>query len=76
MCHDADVILAYLSPYSPNYNSIEEFFNELKAWMRRHKTLVKEYEDEFSGFICMTVQKYNAEGNAKAHFCNSFVNCT
>jgi len=31
MCHDAGVILAYLSPYSLNYNSIEEFFNELKT---------------------------------------------
>ncbi len=44
--------------------------------MRRHKTLMKKYEGEFSGFICMTVQEYNAEDNAKAHFCNSFVNCT
>ncbi len=44
--------------------------------MRRHKALVKEYEGEFPGFICMTVQEYNAEGNAEAHFHNSFVNYT
>jgi len=31
MCHDADVILAYLSLYSLNYNSIEKFFSELKT---------------------------------------------
>ncbi len=76
MCHDADVILAYLSPYSLNYNSIKKFFNELKTWMRKHKTLMKKYEGEFSEFIHMTVQEYNAENNAKIHFCNSFVNCT
>jgi len=44
--------------------------------MRRHKALVKGYEGKFSGFICMTVQEYNAGGNAEAHFHNSFVNCT
>ena len=44
--------------------------------MKRHKTLMKKYEGEFSKFICMTVQKYNAESNAETHFHNSFVNCT
>jgi len=44
--------------------------------MRRHKALVKRYEGKFSGFICMAVQEYNAEGNAETHFHNSFVNCT
>jgi len=28
---DAGVILAYLPPYSPDYNPIEESFSELKA---------------------------------------------
>jgi len=31
MCHEAGVVLAYLSPYSPDYNPIEESFNGLKA---------------------------------------------
>ncbi len=44
--------------------------------MRRHKALVKGYEGKFPGFIRMAVQEYNAEGNAEAHFRNSFVNCT
>ena len=44
--------------------------------MRKHKTLMKKYEGKFSGFIHMTVQKYNAEDNAETHFYNSFVNCT
>ena len=44
--------------------------------MRKHKTLMKGYEGKFSGFIHMTVQKYNAESNAETHFCNSFVNYT
>ncbi len=37
---------------------------------------MKRYKSEFSGFIHITVQKYNAENNAEAHFYNSFVNCT
>jgi len=76
MCHEANVVLAYLSLYSPNYNPIEKSFSGLKAWMKRHKALAKGYEGKFPGFIRMTVQEYNAEGNAEAHFCNSFVNCT
>jgi len=76
MCRDAGVILAFLPPYSPDYNPIEESFSGLKAWMRRHKALVEEYEGKFSGFIRMAVQEYNAEGNAETHFRNSFVNCT
>jgi transposase len=36
MCEDAGVKFLYLSPYSPDFNPIEEFFAELKAFIRRH----------------------------------------
>jgi transposase len=36
MCVDAGVKLLYLPPYSPDLNPIEEFFSELKAYIRRH----------------------------------------
>jgi transposase len=35
MCHDAGVKLVYLLPYSPDLNLIEEFFAELKAFIKR-----------------------------------------
>jgi transposase len=36
MCADAGVKLTYLPPYAPDLNSIEEFFAELKSFIRRH----------------------------------------
>lgn len=33
---DAGVKLVYLPPYSPDLNLIEEFFAELKAYIRRN----------------------------------------
>jgi transposase len=35
MCNDAGVELIYLPPYSPYLNPIEEFFAELKAFIKR-----------------------------------------
>jgi transposase len=42
LCSEAGVKLVYLPPYSPNLNPIEEFFAELKAFIRRHW---QSYED-------------------------------
>ena len=50
MCADAGVVLAFLPPYSPDYNPIEEAFAELKAWMRKNYLLQNNY-DEFDGFL-------------------------
>ena len=36
MCSDAGVIVIYLPPYSPDFNPIEEFFAELKGFMKRN----------------------------------------
>lgn len=36
ICKEASIKLLYLSPYSPDFNPIEEFFAELKAFIRRH----------------------------------------
>jgi transposase len=33
------VILAYLPPYSPDYNPIEESFAQLKAWLQKNREL-------------------------------------
>jgi len=34
MCGDVGVVLLYLLPYSPGLNPIEEFFGELKTYIR------------------------------------------
>lgn len=36
MCSDAEVKLVYLPPYSPDLNPIEEFFAQLKAFIKRN----------------------------------------
>jgi transposase len=36
MCADAGVKLVYLPPYSLDLNPIEEFFTELKAFIKRN----------------------------------------
>jgi transposase len=35
MCRDAGVKLVFLPPYSPDFNPIEEFFAELKAFIKQ-----------------------------------------
>jgi transposase len=70
MCHDAGVKLVYLPPYSPDLNPIEEFFAELKAFIRRHWQI---YEDDleqgFDAFLewCIDMVGGN-ERSAKGHF--------
>jgi len=58
MCFDAGVKLVYLPPYLRDLNPIEEFFAELKAFI---KTQWHEYEDnpnqDFGLFLewCMSI---------------------
>jgi transposase len=50
ICQEVGVVLAFLPPYSPDLNPIEEAFAELKAWMRKNYTLQENYM-EFEGFL-------------------------
>ena len=47
------VRLEYLPPYSPDYNPIEQSFAELKAWMRKNRTLADSYD--FRRFVTLAV---------------------
>ena len=58
MCHDAEIKLKYLPPYSPDYNPIEEAFAELKAWMKKNYILAEGYET-FEGFLEAGLQYMN-----------------
>jgi hypothetical protein len=46
MCFGKGVKLVYLPPYSPDLNPIEEFFAELKAFIRRHWQSYAENPDQ------------------------------
>lgn len=50
MYHEADVLLAYLPPYSPDFNPIETSFSVLKHWIKRHTSLIDSYTEENGGF--------------------------
>jgi transposase len=52
MCHNAGVKLVYLPPYSPDLNLIEEFFAELKAFIKQNwKNYKKNPEQGFDAFL-------------------------
>lgn len=70
MCLDAGVKLLYLPPYLPDLNLIEEFFAELKAFIKKQW---HEYEDyphqEFGLFLEWCVGVVGGRGrSARAHF--------
>lgn len=81
MCLDKGVKLVYLPPYSPYLNLIEEFFAELKAFIRRHW---QSYEDNpgqgFGSFLewCVdevgTRAKKKKKKNARGRFQNAGLN--
>jgi transposase len=70
MCLDAGVKLLYLPPYSPDLNPIEEFFAELKMFIKKQW---HEYEDnpyqDFKVFLewCIGVVGGRCH-SAKGHF--------
>ena len=70
MCSKAGVKLVYLPPYSPDLNPIEEFFAELKGFIKRNW---QAYEDNpgqgFKPFLEWCIDIVGArERSAKGHF--------
>jgi transposase len=58
LCSDAGVKLLYLPPYSPDFNPIEEFFAELKAYIKKtwpayEKILTNALQPSFDGALIM-----------------------
>jgi transposase len=52
MCAEASVKLVYLPPYSPDLNPIEEFFTELKSFIKRNWTYYeKDIDQGFDVFL-------------------------
>jgi len=65
----AQIVLAYLPPYSPDLNPIEEGFAEIKAWCKKH------YKDAetmgFEEFLDHALA--NVKNGARKHFARSEV---
>jgi len=68
-CNNAGVVLAFLPPYSPDFNPIEEAFAEMKAWMRKNYTLQEKYEI-FEGFLEVAVQYMAAKAGNHLRSCH------
>lgn len=60
----------FLPPYSPDLNPIEEFFAELKAFIRRHWYLYEEDPSQgFENYLAQCVHTVGArENTARGHF--------
>ena len=63
ICDEAGIQLAYLPPYSPDLNPIEEGFAELKAWCRRHHLEAEEMDFEEFLELAMTSLTNGARGH-------------
>ncbi|CAG1980148.1 unnamed protein product [Fusarium graminearum] len=70
MCKDAGVKLLYLSPYSPDFNPIEEFFAELKAFIRRHWHENEHFiQIDFASYLEWCVNRVGSrQESAEGHF--------
>nr|BAC54731.1 putative transposase [Aspergillus oryzae] len=70
MCLEAGVKLVYLPPYSPDLNPIEEFFAELKAFIRRHWSVYEDSPEQgFDTFLEWCIDVVGArKQSAKGHF--------
>jgi hypothetical protein len=64
----------YLPPYSPDLNPIEEFFAELKAFIRQNWKVQQSNPQEFESFLEWCVEVVGGRGSsAKGHFRHSGV---
>jgi hypothetical protein len=78
MCREAGVKLVYLPPYSPDLNPIEEFFAELKAYIKRSWAMYEAFPEQgFRNFLEVCVEAVGSkEQSARGHFRNSCISVT
>ncbi|RKL06525.1 hypothetical protein BFJ70_g16992 [Fusarium oxysporum] len=70
MCADAGVELLYLPPYSPDFNLIEEYFSELKSFIKNPGPELSElFKKDFPAFLQACVEEVgNRQASARGHF--------
>lgn len=63
MCSEAGVKLLYLPLYLPDLNPIEEFFSEMKSYIKRNWKFYKtESEQGFDSFLQSCIDIYSVRG--------------
>jgi transposase len=67
LCAMHGVRVEYLPPYSPDYNPIEQSFNALKAWVKRHISELSVFPD-FPSFMRYGIEQLSVEVEAKGWF--------
>lgn len=74
-CGRVGVKLIYLPPYSPDKNPIEEFFAELKAFIKKHWIVFEaNTEYEFKAFLEWCIDEVGSrQASARGHFRNAGV---
>ena len=74
-CDSKGVVLKFLPPYSPDFNPIEESFNDLKAFIRRHYRRERPNHTSYQLFLEWAVIQcgtgVEAGQRASAHFRNA-----
>jgi DDE superfamily endonuclease len=73
MCEQAGVKLVYLPPYSPDYNPIEEFFSELKAFIKQNWAVYVRMTDRshkaFAVYLRLCIDQVGSRTeSARGHF--------
>lgn len=73
MCADAGVKLVYLPPCSPDLNTIEEFFAELKSFIKRNWSYYEVNPAQgFDVFLAWCIDTVGAKKErARGHFRHS-----
>ena len=59
------IVLAYLPPYSPDLNPIEEAFAQLKQWIQKNRAMAISF-DGFDGFLRTAMKQL--KDKMKRHF--------
>ena len=76
-CEARGVRILCLPPYSPDFNPIEESFNDLKSyirrWYRSKRQGFETYQDFFEWAIRKTGTREDGARRARAHFRHSGV---
>ena len=57
MCEERGILLKFLLSYSPDFNSIEYTFKDLKTWIRRNVSLAEDFID-FGSFLEFAISQY------------------
>ena len=72
MCKEASVVFTFLSPYSLDFNPIEESFAQLKAWIKKNREMAAQF-DNYEDFLHFGLKTW--QNIVKKHFSWARIGC-